>query len=178
MRSKIPTVLTIAGSDSGGGAGIEADLKTFASIGVHGLVALTAVTAQNTTGVIGVHELPPEMVSLQIEAVVRDIGVDFAKTGMLSSSTIIREVAKAIKKFGLKVVVDPVMVAKSGAPLLRSEAVLSLKEELIPLAEVVTPNLDEAEALTGMEINSVEDSIKAGKYLLSLGPKAVVVKGG
>ncbi|MEM2001753.1 MAG: bifunctional hydroxymethylpyrimidine kinase/phosphomethylpyrimidine kinase [Candidatus Methanomethylicaceae archaeon] len=178
MRSKIPTVLTIAGSDSGGGAGIEADLKTFASIGVHGLVALTAVTAQNTTGVIGVHELPPEMVSLQIEAVVRDIGVDFAKTGMLSSSTIIREVAKAIKKFGLKVVVDPVMVAKSGAPLLRSEAVLSLKEELIPLAEVITPNLDEAEALTGMEINSVEDSIKAGKYLLSLGPKAVVVKGG
>ncbi|MCX8181979.1 MAG: bifunctional hydroxymethylpyrimidine kinase/phosphomethylpyrimidine kinase [Candidatus Methanomethyliaceae archaeon] len=178
MKPKIPTVLTIAGSDSGGGAGIEADLKTFASIGVHGLVALTAVTAQNTTGVIGVHELPPEMVHLQIEAVVKDIGVDFAKTGMLSSSTIIREVAKSIKKFGLKVVVDPVMVAKSGAPLLRSDAVLSLKEELIPLAEVVTPNLDEAEVLTGMKIETVEDSVKAGKYLIGLGPKAVVVKGG
>lgn len=178
MRSKIPSVLTIAGSDSGGGAGIQADLKTFASIGVHGLVALTAVTAQNTTGVIGVHELPPEMVRLQIEAVVNDIGVDFAKTGMLSSSPIIREVAKSIKRFGLRVVVDPVMVAKSGAPLLKSEAVTSLKEELVPLAEVITPNVDEAEALTGMKILTVEDSIKAGKSLLALGPKAVVVKGG
>lgn len=178
MGFRIPTVLTIAGSDSGGGAGIEADLKTFASIGAHGLVALTTVTAQNTTGVIGIHEIPPEMIRLQIEAVVNDIGVDFAKTGMLSSSTIIREVAKAIKSYGLKVVVDPVMVAKSGAPLLRSEAVSTLKKELIPLAEVITPNLNEAEVLTSMKILTVEDSIKAGKSLLSMGPKAVVVKGG
>jgi hydroxymethylpyrimidine/phosphomethylpyrimidine kinase len=178
LKSEIPSVLTIAGSDSGGGAGIEADLKTFASIGVHGLVALTAVTAQNTTGVVGVHEIPPEMVGLQIEAVVNDIGVDFAKTGMLSSSAIIKEVARSIKRFGLKVVVDPVMVAKSGAPLLRSDAVHSLKEDLIPLAEVVTPNLDEAEVLTGMKIQTVEDSIRAGKQILSFGPRAVVVKGG
>ncbi|MGQ9759768.1 MAG: bifunctional hydroxymethylpyrimidine kinase/phosphomethylpyrimidine kinase [Candidatus Methanomethylicaceae archaeon] len=178
MGYRTPAVLTIAGSDSGGGAGIEADLKTFAAIGVHGLVALTAVTAQNTTGVFGVHEIPPEMIRLQIETVFNDIGVDFAKTGMLSSPPIIREVASTIKKLGLKVVVDPVMVAKSGAPLLRREAVASLIEDLLPLAEVVTPNLDEAEVLTGMKIQTVEDSIKAGKHLLAFGPKAVVVKGG
>lgn len=178
LVSRIPTVLTIAGSDSGGGAGIEADLKTFAAIGVHGLVALTAVTAQNTTGVFGVHEIPPEIIRLQIEAVYNDIGVDFAKTGMLSSSPIIKEVANIIKRFELKVVVDPVMVAKSGAPLLRSDAVASLKEDLIPLAEVITPNIDEAEVLTGLKIRTLEDSINAGKRLLTLGPKAVVVKGG
>jgi len=175
---KIPTVLTIAGSDSGGGAGIEADLKTFAAIGVHGAVAITAITAQNTTGVFGIHEIPPEMVRLQIEVVHNDIGIDFAKTGMLFSEAIINEVSEVIKKLGIKVVVDPVMIAKSGAPLLLPEAMNALKEKLIPLAEVVTPNLNEAEALTKIKINTIEDSIKAGKAILDLGPRAVIVKGG
>lgn len=175
---KTPTVLTIAGSDSGGGAGIEADLKTFAAIGVHGAVAITAITAQNTTGVFGIHEIPPEMIRLQIETVYNDIGFEFAKTGMLFSEAIIKEVADVIKKLGIKVVVDPVMIAKSGAPLLLPEAMNALKEKLIPLAEVVTPNINEAEALTGIKINTIEDSIKASKAILDLGPKAVVVKGG
>jgi len=174
----IPRVLTIAGSDSGGGAGIEADLKTFASLGVHGLVAVTAVTAQNTIGVLGVHDVPPQFVRLQIDAVVGDIGVDTAKTGMLSSPSIIREVARAASDYRLRLVVDPVMVSKSGAPLMRREAVTSLRERLLPLAEAVTPNLDEAEALSGLRICSVDDAIRAGGAILDLGPKAVVVKGG
>jgi len=176
--SSIPRVLTIAGSDSGGGAGIEADLKTFAALGVHGLVAITAVTAQNTTGVSRIFELPAEMVRSQIEAVVGDIGVDYAKTGMLFSSAIINEIARAAIEFGLRLVVDPVMVAKSGAILLRKDALSSLKSNLLPLAEVVTPNLDEAELLTGLKISSVQDSITAGEEILKLGPKAAVIKGG
>jgi len=178
LSYSIPRVLTIAGSDSGGGAGIQADLKTFAALGVHGLVALTAVTAQNTAGVMGIHEVPPEMVRLQIEAVVKDIGVEVAKTGMLSSSPIIREVARAAKDFRLRLVVDPVMVSKSGADLLRRDALGSLIKDLLPVAEVVTPNLDEAEALTGLKIAGVKDSVRAGETILNLGPKAVVVKGG
>jgi len=175
---KIPRVMTIAGSDSGGGAGIQADLKTFAALGVHGLVALTAVTAQNTVGVMGIHEVPVKMVRLQIEAIVKDIGVEVAKTGMLSSSPIIREVARAVKDYKLRVVLDPVMVAKSGADLLRREALGSLIKYLLPMAEVVTPNLGEAEAMTGLRIANVKDSIRAGEAILDLGPKAVVVKGG
>lgn len=178
MPYKIHRVMTIAGSDSGGGAGIQADLKTFAALGVHGLVALTAVTAQNTIGVMGIHEVPVEMVRLQIEAIVKDIGVEVAKTGMLSSSPIIREVARAVKDYKLRVVLDPVMVAKSGADLLRREALGSLIKYLLPMAEVVTPNLSEAEAITGLRIANVKDSIRAGEAILDLGPKAVVVKGG
>jgi hydroxymethylpyrimidine kinase/phosphomethylpyrimidine kinase len=174
----IPRVLTIAGSDSVGGAGIQADLKTFAALGVHGLVALTAVTAQNTVEVMGIHEIPPEMVRLQIDAVVKDVGVKVAKTGMLSSSPIIREVARAVKYYKLRLVVDPVMVTKSGTNLLQHEALGSLIKDLLPVAEVVTPNMDEAEALTGLKITNVKDSIRAGEIILDLGPKAVVVKGG
>ncbi|MEJ5293155.1 MAG: bifunctional hydroxymethylpyrimidine kinase/phosphomethylpyrimidine kinase [Candidatus Methanosuratincola sp.] len=176
--SPTPVVLTIAGSDSGGGAGIQADLKTFAALGVHGTSAITTVTAQDTTGVSAVHEIPPETVRLQIDAVVRDMGVMFAKTGMLSSSPIISEVSKAIAEYGLKAVVDPVMVAKSGAPLLRKEAVASLKEQLIPLAHVLTPNVEEASALTKMEISSIEDVLRAGDLLLDMGARHVVIKGG
>ena len=173
-----PRVLTIAGSDSGGGAGIEADIKTFAALGVHGMVALTAITAQNTVGVLGVHEVPAGMVKCQIDAVACDIGVDMAKTGMLYSSPIIAEVALAIERHKIPLVVDPVMISKSGDSLLRREALKTLIARLLPLADVVTPNLDEAQALTGINISSVEDSKAAGMRLLDLGPKAVVIKGG
>jgi len=178
LSNGIRKVLTVAGSDSGGGAGIEADLKTFAALGVHGLVALTAVTAQNTVGVLGVCEIPPRMVRLQIDAVVRDIGVDVAKTGMLSSSAIVKEVASAARRHKLRLVVDPVMVSKSGASLLRSDAIESLISCLLPLAEVVTPNLDEAEALTGFKVRSLEACRRAGLGILDMGSKAVVIKGG
>ncbi|MEM4657512.1 MAG: bifunctional hydroxymethylpyrimidine kinase/phosphomethylpyrimidine kinase [Candidatus Methanosuratincola sp.] len=176
--STTPVVLTIAGSDSGGGAGIQADLKTFAALGTHGTSAIAAVTAQDTTGVSGVHEIPPAIVRAQIEAVVKDMGVRFAKTGMLSSSPIISEVSKAIAEFGLKVVVDPVMVAKSGAHLLRQEAVSSLKEQLIPVAYVLTPNVEEASVLTKIEISSMDDVLRAGGALLDMGARYVVIKGG
>ncbi len=174
----VPVALTIAGSDSGGGAGIEADLKAFAALGVHGVVAITAITAQNTTGVFAVSELSSEIIRSQIDAVVPDFGVKFAKTGMLSSSSIIRAVANAVSDHKLHLVVDPVMLAKSGAPLLKKDALTSLKKLLLPLADVVTPNIDEAEALSGFNINSVNDMETAGKAILNLGPKAVVVKGG
>ncbi len=177
-RSKIPVVLTIAGSDSGGGAGIQADLKTFAALGVHGTSAITAVTAQDTTGVSGIHEIPPAMVRAQIETVVKDMEVKFAKTGMLSSSPIISEVSRAITELGLNAVVDPVMVAKSGAHLLRQEALFSLKEALIPVAHVLTPNVEEASALTKMGISSMDDVLRAGGMLLDMGARYVVIKGG
>lgn len=177
-KNTIPVVLTIAGSDSGGGAGIEADLKTFAALGVHGAVAVTAVTAQNTLGVFGVHEIPPTIVRSQIEAVVQDFGAKFAKTGMLSSSPIIETVSRCIDEFGLRVVVDPVMVAKSGAPLLRHEAVSALKELLIPRASVITPNIEEASAIAGTAISSMEDVVRAGTAILDMGAASVVIKGG
>jgi hydroxymethylpyrimidine/phosphomethylpyrimidine kinase len=170
--------MTIAGSDSGGGAGIQADLKTFAALGVHGLAAITAVTAQNTIGVIGIYEVPVKMVRLQIEAIVKDIGVEVTKIGMLYSSPVIKEVARAVDDFSLRIVLDPVMVAKSGAVLLQREALDSLISDLLPIAEVVTPNIHEAEAITGLRITNVKDSIRAGEAILNLGPKAVVVKGG
>ena len=174
-----PTALTIAGSDSGGGAGIEADLKTFAALGVHGLAALTSVTAQNTREVRLAYDLPPEVVVAQIEAVADDIGVDAAKTGMLSNSKIIKAVAKAVKRYGFPLVVDPVMVAKSGAPLLRPDAVETLINELIPLATVVTPNRFEAEKITGIKVQSINDAKKAARYIVEeLGAEAAVVKGG
>ncbi|MEM0297767.1 MAG: bifunctional hydroxymethylpyrimidine kinase/phosphomethylpyrimidine kinase, partial [Zestosphaera sp.] len=150
--------ITIAGSDSGGGAGIEADLKVFSTLGVHGTVALTSVTAQNTYEVTAIHDIPPEIVYKQIEAVARDMGIDAGKTGMLSSSGIIHAVAKAVKEFSFPLVVDPVMIAKSGARLLREDAVEALKREILPLAKVVTPNVPEAEHLTGIRVESIEDS--------------------
>lgn len=171
--------LTIAGSDSGGGAGIQADLKTFAALGVYGMSALTAITAQNTVGVQGVHELPAGFVGLQIDSVVSDIGVDAAKTGMLANAEIIAVVAAKVKEHDLpNLVVDPVMVAKSGDPLLREDARDALIGQLLPLAVVVTPNLHEARALTDMAIENVEDMKKAAGAIYELGAKHVVVKGG
>jgi hydroxymethylpyrimidine/phosphomethylpyrimidine kinase len=175
----IPRALSIAGSDSGGGAGIQADLKTFSALGVYGMTAITAVTAQNTAEVTGVVELPPEAVAQQIDAVVTDIGVDAAKTGMLSSAPIIRAVAGRIRHHGIRtLVVDPVMISKSGAALLRPEAVEALRRELLPLALVVTPNLHEAGALLGRQVRTVEEMEEAARALRGLGPSVVVVKGG
>jgi len=177
-KTSIPRALTIAGSDSGGGAGIQADLKTFAALGVYGLSALTAITAQNTQGVRAVQELPPEMVEAQIDAVLEDIGADAAKTGMLSSSAIIEVVARCVSRWKLRLVVDPVMVAKGGDALLQPEAVATLTTVLLPLAEVVTPNLFEAEVLTGRRIETLEDMREAAQAIFALGPHHVVVKGG
>jgi len=177
--------LTIAGSDSGGGAGIQADLKTFGALGVYGLSVLTAVTAQNTVGVQGVHELPPDFVALQMDAVLHDIGADAVKTGMLSSAPIIETVAGCLRAHGVGarggdslLVVDPVMVAKSGDPLLRDDARDALIHHLLPLAEVVTPNLDEARVFTGIEIDSEADMRRAAEAILAMGPRYAVVKGG
>ncbi len=176
--SKIPRALTIAGSDSGGGAGIQADLKTFAALGVHGMSALTAITAQNTASVTAIQPIDPEMVRSQIETVVKDIGVDAAKTGMLYSGEIISVVAEEVDTNRLTTVVDPVMIAKSGSSLLRSEAVDALTRKLLPLAAVVTPNKMEAEALSKTRITTVEDAKEAARRIVDLGAKAVVVKGG
>ena len=177
--ARVPTALTIAGSDSGGGAGIQADLKTFSALGVFGMSALTAITAQNTRAVTAVFEMPPEIVAAQIDAVVADIGVDVAKTGMISSSELIRVVANRIRHHGLsRFVVDPVMVAKSGDRLLREDAVEALREELIPLATVVTPNLPEAEVLVGRSIVTLDDMRQAAADIVAFGARSVVVKGG
>lgn len=171
--------LTIAGSDSGGGAGIQADLKTFAALGVFGMSALTAITAQNTTGVLGVVELPPDFVALQIDAIFTDLGADAVKTGMLSNSEIIEVIAAKMVEYKVEnLVVDPVMIAKSGAPLLRPEARQALVERLIPLACVITPNLHEAKVLAGMEIATLGDMKEAARAIHKLGARHVVVKGG
>jgi hydroxymethylpyrimidine/phosphomethylpyrimidine kinase len=176
---KPPVALTIAGSDSGGGAGIQADLKTFAAFGVHGTSALTAITAQNTLGVTDIMELPPALVRAQIEAVMLDIGAQAAKTGMLSSAGIIEVVANAIKHFNItNLVVDPVMVAKGGARLLRDDAVDALRLRLLPLAAIVTPNLPEAEVLLGRPIRTLDERRQAARDLVALGARAAVVKGG
>lgn len=178
-KTRVPRAMTIAGSDSGGGAGIQADLKTFAAFGVYGTSAITAITAQNTLRVTAVHELPPEMVAAQIDAIVKDIGVDAAKTGMLANASIIEAVAEKVKEHGIeKLVVDPVMVAKSGDPLLRTEAVQALRGKLLPLAYVITPNLPEAEVLVGRRLESEEEIREAAKEIHKMGPKFVVIKGG
>ena len=176
----LPVALTIAGSDSGGGAGIQADLKTFFALGCHGASAITALTAQNTVGVAGVHDIPPAFVRQQIDAVVSDMGVHAAKTGMLSSAEIVLAVADAVREHRiLKLVVDPVFVSKHRDTLLADSAVGALKERLIPLAEVITPNLHEAAALLGAnDITSVVEMRDAAKALIELGPRAVLVKGG
>ena len=178
QSATIPRALTIAGSDSSAGAGIQADLKTFAALGVYGLSVLTAITAQNTLGVRAAEDVTPALVEAQIEAVLEDIGTDAAKTGMLSSPTIIEVVASQVRKWNLRLVVDPVMVAKSGDSLLRPEAIAVLRTQLLPLAEVVTPNLPEAEALTGQRIESLDDMRAAASAIFDLGARHVVVKGG
>ena len=171
--------LTIAGSDSGAGAGIQADLKTFSALGVYGSTVITAITAQNTLGVTAVHEIPTEIIAAQLDAVMSDIGAQAAKTGMLSSAEIIQTVAEGVRRHGLeKLVVDPVMVAKSGDRLLREDAVEALRQVLLPLALVVTPNAPEAEVLAGREIASEPDMIEAARAIHALGPRYVVVKGG
>lgn len=171
--------LTIAGSDSGGGAGIQADLKTFMAFGVYGMSAITALTAQNTVGVQGILDIPPEFVREQIRSVMTDIGADAAKTGMLSNAAIIRAVAEAVREFHVpNLVVDPVMIAKSGAPLLAPEARKALGEELMPLAMVVTPNVFEAEAILGRRIDGLEAMKRAARELVNNGCRWVVLKGG
>jgi hydroxymethylpyrimidine/phosphomethylpyrimidine kinase len=173
------TALTIAGSDSGGGAGIQADLKTFAAHGVFGTTAITAVTAQNTRGVVSWQALPADLVTSQIETVVGDLGADAVKVGMLANAAIVEAVAAAIRALDLpQVVVDPVMIAKGGDRLLDADAVTAMKSELLTIAHVVTPNIPEAEVLADMSIHSVEDMRKAGERILRSGPRVVLVKGG
>lgn len=175
----VARVLTIAGSDSGGGAGIQADLKTITTLGGFGMSVITALTAQNTLGVHGIHEIPNDFIEKQFDAVATDIGVDAAKTGMLSSSGIMDIVAKKIEQYGIeRLVVDPVMVAKGGAMLIRQEAKQTLIEKLLPLAFVITPNIPEAEELTGMRIATVDDMKKAAAAIHGMGARNVFLKGG
>jgi hydroxymethylpyrimidine/phosphomethylpyrimidine kinase len=175
----VPKALTIAGSDSGGGAGIQADLKTFSAFRVFGMSAITAVTAQNSLGVQGVFNLPPEFVSRQIDSVLSDFGADAIKIGMLSTAPIIAAVAERLRAHASeKVVVDPVMIAKSGDALLQTEARTALIKELLPLAFVVTPNLHEAEALAGLPVATERDMEEAARRILAMGPRNVLVKGG
>ena len=171
--------MTVAGSDSGGGAGIQADLKTFAALGVFGTSAVTALTAQNTRGVLGVFPVTPEFVALQIDAIAKDIGADAVKTGMLANRGIIEVVAAKIAEHRLgPLVVDPVMVAKSGDPLLEPQARDALMDLLLPLAAVVTPNLPEAEVLCGFPVTDLDGMRRAARSIHNRGPRCVVVKGG
>ena len=173
------TALTIAGSDSGGGAGIQADLKTFAAHGVYGTSAITAITAQNTRGVTAWQAVPVALVIAQIEAVVGDIGAGAVKTGMLANAEIVLGVAGAIRRLDLEhLVVDPVMIAKGGDRLLEESAIEAIRSELLPQAHVVTPNVPEAEVLAGITITSVDGMRAAGRRILAMGPRIVVVKGG
>jgi len=174
-----PKALTVAGSDSGGGAGIQADLKTFMAFGVYGMSAITAVTAQNTLGIGGIHLIPPEMVAAQMEAVWTDMGADAVKTGMLGSPEIVAAVAESLRRHGVRnLVVDPVIYSTSGHRLLSEEAQERLARELLPMALLVTPNLMEAEILAGRKIRRQEDLEYAAKKILALGPKWVLIKGG
>ena len=176
---KVPIVLTIAGSDSGGGAGIQADLKTFAAFQVYGASAITAVTAQNTRGVFAVENITPIVIGDQIDAIISDIKVNAIKTGMLSNSSIIQIVASKLASSGLdKIVVDPVMVAKGGDLLLEEDAVSTLREVLLPKALVVTPNADEAAVLSGAPVTNLTEAKAAAKIISQMGPNYVVVKGG
>jgi hydroxymethylpyrimidine/phosphomethylpyrimidine kinase len=176
---RIPRALTIAGSDSGGGAGIQADLKTFSAFRVFGMSVITAVTAQNSVGVQGVESLPPAFVARQLRSVLEDFGADAAKCGMLSTAPIIEAVAAALAERPVdKLVVDPVMVAKSGDPLLQPDARAALIGRILPLALVVTPNLPEAEALTGMPVTTRAEMEEAARRIHAMGPRNVLVKGG
>jgi hydroxymethylpyrimidine/phosphomethylpyrimidine kinase len=177
---RVPVALTIAGSDSGGGAGIQADLRTFAFHCVHGTSAITCVTAQNTLGVARVDAIPSEAVAAQIQAVVEDIGVQAAKTGMLLNQEIITTVAQQVEALGIdNLVVDPVMVSRTGAQLIDDDAVKTLRQQLIPLAAIITPNKYEAQILSGFPINSLDDMRAAAQFIhRNLKAKAVLVKGG
>jgi len=175
----IARVLTIAGSDSGGGAGIEADLKTFTALGVYGMAAVTSITAQNTCGVHGVHDVPPDMVARQIDVVAEDIGVDAAKTGMLSNAAIIEAVAASVVRNRIdKLVVDPVMAAKSGDALLQEAARDAFVRDLVPRAFLITPNVPEAQLLSGLDIANEGDLRAAAERIQALGPRYVLMKGG
>lgn len=172
-------VLTIAGSDSGGGAGIQADIKSMSANGVFAMSVITAITAQNTLGVSAVYDLPEDIIEKQIDAVMSDIGADAVKTGMLSSTKIVKCVAAKLKEYNVEnLVVDPVMIAKGGSALLKEEAVRSVIEELIPLAKVVTPNIPEAEVLTGMKIETKEQIEEACRIIKNMGCEFVIIKGG
>lgn len=174
-----PRALSIAGSDSGGGAGIQADLKTFGALGVYGMTAITAVTVQNTRGVSGYEELSPETVGAQIRAVASDIGVDAAKTGMLASAAIVEAVADAVAETRIhNLVVDPVFMSKHGHALLADDAVEALRTRILPLATLVTPNLPEASGLTGRRVETTDDMKEAARAIHAFGPRAVLVKGG
>ncbi|MCH8008420.1 MAG: bifunctional hydroxymethylpyrimidine kinase/phosphomethylpyrimidine kinase [Chloroflexi bacterium] len=179
MNRRVPSVLTIAGSDSGAGAGIQADLKTFAAMGVFGTTAITAITAQNTLGVQDVLALPPELVAAQIDAVVGDIGADVVKTGMLANADIVNVVVAKVRERALSpLVVDPVMVSSSGDRLFEDDAVDAIRERLLPLATIITPNLREAEVLLGRTLTSWEE-IRAGvEELVAMGAGAAIIKGG
>lgn len=178
--SNYPNALTIAGSDSGGGAGIQADLKSFSANGVFGASVITALTAQNTVAVTAIHDVPIDMIEAQIDAVFSDIDIAAVKIGMLSQSTIIKTVAKALKKHGAKnIVLDPVMVTTTGDPLIADDAVETLKSELFPLATLVTPNLHEAARLNGAKLAANANEMKGqGRGILTMGAQAVLVKGG
>lgn len=170
--------LTIAGSDSGGGAGIQADIKTFQELGVFGTTAMTALTAQNTLGVYGIFDVTPEFLKQQLDAVLTDFNIQAIKTGMLFSAELIEVVAEVMKKQTIPLVVDPVMIAKGGASLLQEKAVSALTTSLLPLSTICTPNIPEAEVLTGMTINNAKEIELAAKKILALGVKYVVIKGG
>jgi hydroxymethylpyrimidine kinase/phosphomethylpyrimidine kinase len=172
-------VLTIAGSDSGGGAGIQADLKTFSALGCYGMSVITALTAQNTTGVTGIHPVPPDFVRQQMEAVLSDIGVNAVKIGMLFSLELIKTVADTLAEYQISnIVLDPVMIAQSGDKLLQDDAIEAISSHLLPMADILTPNLPEAEVLTGGAIKSRSERIKAAEKLSQTGCKAVLIKGG
>jgi hydroxymethylpyrimidine/phosphomethylpyrimidine kinase len=174
-----PTALTIAGSDSGGGAGLQADLKTFLACQVHGMSAITAVTVQNSLGVSGFHEVPPAIVAAQIEAVVTDIGVGAAKTGMLASAPIMAAIAEVVQRLSVRpFVVDPVAASQHGDPLLQPDALDALKTVILPLATLVTPNLGEVRLLTGRDVRDHTGMADAARALHDLGPQWVLVKGG
>ncbi len=179
FRNRLPRVLTIAGSDSGGGAGIQADLKTFTALNCYGMSVLTAITAQNTVGITGIHPIPVDIVKKQIIAVMEDIGADVIKTGMLWDANIIEAVAEVLKNYSYKyLVVDPVLVAKSGDLLLKKECIKVLKEKLIPLAWIVTPNIPELSELSGKDVNREKDICDSARIIIEMGCKYVLVKGG
>jgi hydroxymethylpyrimidine/phosphomethylpyrimidine kinase len=178
MSAAPPLVLSVAGSDSGGGAGIQADLKTMLALGVHGMTVVAAVTAQNSLGVQGYWELPPEAVAAQLDSVLGDIGADAIKTGMLASAGLVSLVAARLATVDAPVVVDPVSVSKHGDPLLAADALEAVRALLLPVAAVVTPNLYEVRQLTGVEVTGPGDLRRAADAVLALGPGAVLVKGG
>ncbi|MEJ2474163.1 MAG: bifunctional hydroxymethylpyrimidine kinase/phosphomethylpyrimidine kinase [Desulfobacterales bacterium] len=178
-KRRYTRVLTIAGSDSGGGAGIQADLKTFSALGCYGMSVVTALTAQNTTGVTGIHAVPPDFVVQQMAAVFSDIGTDAVKIGMLYSAELIQAVSDGLRRHeASNIVLDPVMVAQSGDKLLQDAAITALKNHLLPLATVLTPNLPEAAVLLGQEVNGLDDMQAAAKNLAAFGSRSVLLKGG